>query len=76
MKLNILNPTDIEKKLNQYQLNNNFLRSELVLKIDDFDVNKLDTDKIYHIDNIKSLCIDYRLRFLDLKYFKGEIPEE
>ena len=70
MKLNILNPTDIEKKLNQYQLNNNFLKSELVLKIDDFDVNKLDTDKIYHIDNIKSLCIDYRLRFLDLKYFK------
>ena len=76
MKLNILNPTDIEKKLNQYQLNNNFLKSELALKIDDFDVNKLDTDKIYHIENIKSLCIDYRLRFLDLKYFKGEIPDE
>ena len=63
MKLDILNPTDIEKKLNQYQLNNNFLKSELVLKIDDFDVNKLDTDKIYHIDNIKSLCIDYGLDF-------------
>ena len=76
MKLNILNPTDIEKKLNQYQLNNNFLKSELALKIDNFDINKLDTDKIYHIDNIKSLCIDYRLRFLDLKYFKGEIPDE
>ena len=39
MKLNILNPTDIEKKLNQYQLSNNFLKSELSLKIDDFDVN-------------------------------------
>ena len=76
MKLNILNPTDIEKKLNQYQLNNNFLKSELVLKIDDFDVNKLDTGKIYHIDNIKSLCIDYRLRFLDFDYFKGKVPQE
>ena len=76
MKLNILNPTDIEKKLNQYQSNNNFLENELVVNIDNFNIDKLDTDKIYHIDNIKSLCIDYRLSFLDLKYFKGEIPKE
>ena len=36
----------------------------------------LETDKIYHIDQIKKICIDYRLRFLDSKYFKGEIPKE
>jgi len=34
----------------------------------------LNADKIYHIDHIKAICIDYRLRFLDTKYFKSEIP--
>lgn len=41
-----------------------------------FDFDQLETDKIYHISQIKSVCIDYRLRFLDSKYFKGEIPQE
>lgn len=41
-----------------------------------FDFDQLETDKIYHIDQIKKICIDYRLRFLDSKYFKGEIPAE
>ncbi|MFD2098425.1 hypothetical protein [Flagellimonas iocasae] len=35
----------------------------------------LDTDKIFHIDQIKEICIDYRLRFLDSSYFKGKIPK-
>ncbi|HET8736234.1 MAG TPA: hypothetical protein VFM69_06530, partial [Pricia sp.] len=30
--------------------------------------------RIYHLDQIKKICIDYRLRFLNSKYFKGEIP--
>ena len=41
-----------------------------------FDFDLLETDKIYHIDQIKKICIEYRLRFLDSKYFKGEIPTE
>ncbi len=41
-----------------------------------FDFDLLDTNKIYHIDQIKRICIDYRLRFLASKYFKGEIPPE
>ncbi len=41
-----------------------------------FDFDLLETNKIYHIDQIKQICIDYRLRFLDSKYFKGEIPQE
>ena len=41
-----------------------------------FNFDLLESDKIYHIDQIKKLCIDYRLRFLDSKYFKGEIPQE
>lgn len=40
------------------------------------DISQLDADKVYHIDQIKKICIDYRLRFLDSSYFKGEIPQE
>ncbi|MCG2461025.1 hypothetical protein K8352_09725 [Flavobacteriaceae bacterium F89] len=41
-----------------------------------FNIDLLETQKIYHIDQIKKICIDYRLRFLDSKYFKGRIPQE
>lgn len=41
-----------------------------------FDINLLETDRIFHISTIKSICIDYRLRFLGTHLFKGEIPEE
>ena len=41
-----------------------------------FNVDNLESSKIYHIDEIKQICIDYRLRFLDTKYFKGTIPAE
>ena len=41
-----------------------------------FDFDQLESDRIFHLDQIKKVCIDYRLRFLDLKYFKGDIPEE
>ena len=36
----------------------------------------LDLDKIFHIDSIKKLCINYRLRFLDTHLFKGAYPKE
>ncbi len=36
----------------------------------------LEKDNIFHLEDIKSLCIRYRLRFLDSHFFKGEIPEE
>ncbi len=42
----------------------------------DFDPELLDGEKIYHLSDIKALCITYRLRFLDSHFFKGEIPEE
>lgn len=36
----------------------------------------LETDKIFHLEQIRKICIDYRLRFLDSTIFKNEIPEE
>jgi len=36
----------------------------------------LEQDRIYSLEDIKTLCVDYRLRFLDSHFFKGDIPEE
>lgn len=36
----------------------------------------LDTSQIFHINDIKKMCVTYRLRFLDSHFFKGAIPEE
>ncbi|MDO6517028.1 hypothetical protein [Zobellia uliginosa] len=41
-----------------------------------FKIDLLDGDKIYHLSDIKKICIDYRLRFLNSDFFKGEIPAE
>ncbi|MAY83225.1 MAG: hypothetical protein CMP59_03750 [Flavobacteriales bacterium] len=38
------------------------------------DESLLDQEQIFSIDQIEKLCIKYRLRFLDSKHFKGEIP--
>lgn len=44
--------------------------------VNHFNIDLLETSRIYHINEIKDICIDYRLRFLDSKYFKGKIPSE
>lgn len=36
----------------------------------------LDSDKIFDLNTIKSLCTKYRLRFLPTKYFKANFPNE
>ena len=41
-----------------------------------FDFDKLESKKIIHLNAIKKICISFRLRFLDIHYFKGDIPIE
>ena len=41
-----------------------------------FDIELLERDHIFHIESIRQICVDYRLRFVDSRYFKGEIPVE
>lgn len=41
-----------------------------------FQFDLLETDRIYHIDHIEKLCVDYRLRFLDSSLFSGTYPAE
>lgn len=42
----------------------------------DFIFDKITMDRVYHLEQIKKICIDYRLRFLSTRYFKGELPPE
>lgn len=60
---------------NQERIEKNISGSRKVVE-NQFDFDQLETDKIFHIDQIKHICIDYRLRFLSSKYFKGDIPQE
>ncbi len=39
-------------------------------------IDQLDASRIYSLETIRKVCIDYRLRFLDLNYFRGELPVE
>lgn len=41
-----------------------------------FNFDLLESGRIFHLSQIKKICIQYRLRFLYTKYFKGEIPHE
>lgn len=54
----------------------NILTSNSGVKENSFEFDKLESKRIYHISTIKNICINYRLRFLDAKYFKGDIPAE
>ncbi len=60
---------------NSVRIENNISDGKQVV-VNNFDFDLLETGQIYHISQIKKVCIDYRLRFLDSKYFKGDIPKE
>ena len=44
--------------------------------LNNFDLDKLESNRVYHISQIKKTCIDFRLRFLDATLFKGGFPVE
>lgn len=44
--------------------------------INSFQLESLETHRIYHLSDIQDICVDYRLRFLSSHYFKGGFPEE
>ena len=61
-------------KIKKKSSNNSLLYDFNLSSFSDFNYEKLESNKIYHISDIKKTCIDYRLRFLNFKYFKGDIP--
>ena len=85
MKANLLPRTNIEKALSKTReltleahVSNldSLIKSLDIKSLNAFDFDLLATDKIYHLDQIKKVRIDYRLPFLDLKYFKNKLPQE
>ena len=52
------------------------LLSSSNVRANGFDLDLLTSEKIFHKDQIKKLCVDYRLRFLSAGYFKSKFPEE
>jgi len=85
MMLNLLPKTNLEEVLNktrskartsQKSLSFEQLIDALDIKTqNNFDFDRLESHKIYHLDQIREVCIQYRLRFLDIKYFKNDLPE-
>jgi len=82
MMKKLFKPTNIAEKLKDANESNaSFMETvnhliSIPTGVNNFDLEKLATANIFHIDNIKNTCIDYRLRFLDLKYFKNDLPQE
>jgi hypothetical protein len=56
------------------------IRDSLAAKSDcdsnDFVFDLLETENIFHVDQIRNVCVNYRLRFLNSSFFKNVIPEE
>lgn len=42
----------------------------------DFDFDRLEVQRIFHLSHIKEIAITYRLRFLQTRYFKSPFPSE
>lgn len=74
--------TNIAEKLSDLQSKDNDLLANIKAfvarpnTVNEFDLEVFKTRHIYHLSTIKDICIDYRLRFLDLKYFKNDLPQE
>ena len=85
MKMKLIQRTNIELALKQNREStyeehkvslSNLIDSLSISTVNNFDLTKLSKNRIYHIDHIKKVSIDYRLRFLDIKYFKNKLPVE
>ena len=59
----------------QIRIEDNLKSKDAVIS-NDFNFDLLETAEIYHVRHIKKIAIDYRLRFLDSHYFKGDIPQD
>ena len=69
----------MEIKLPKTDLHSELIKSKRIskIKIDlDYNPDKIDSNRLFHVDQIRKICIDYRLRFLDFNFFKGGVPDE
>ncbi|MBL8001108.1 MAG: hypothetical protein JNL05_04020 [Flavobacteriales bacterium] len=39
-------------------------------------IDRIDPERVFHVDSIRDLCVKYRLRFLDAGRFRGDLPPQ
>jgi hypothetical protein len=76
---------DLLEKVHQI-LHQESLKDEKIIKAlqedleidpgNDFKLDHLETNRIFHLDDIEKMCVEYRLRFLSSVVFKAELPYE
>ncbi len=69
----------MEITLPKTDLHSELIKSKRIskIKIDlDYNPDKIDSNRLFHVDQIRKICIDYRLRFLDFNFFKCGVPDE
>lgn len=70
----------VQNILEENESHRNVIKETLEFKSstisNDFKFDLLKTEHIFHVDHIRELCVNYRLRFLDSCLFKPDIPEE
>ena len=77
-----INTSEILAEVEQILSDNEEQRDDIRARLTDsskevvtpFNLDILNSEFIFHQNDIKKLCIDYRLRFLDAHFFKGEFP--
>tara|TARA_B100000035_G_C20830603_1_gene478518 strand:- start:35 stop:682 length:648 start_codon:yes stop_codon:yes gene_type:complete len=65
--------TNLQNELLKVKKRSSISKNQQLFNLE-YDVSKLNSDNLFHVDQIRKICIDYRLRFLDVKLFKGKIP--
>lgn len=70
----------VKNVLAENETKRNIIRKKLTSKTpiaeNNFVFDLLETENIFHLEQIKAICIDYRLRFLDSHLYKVPFPEE
>lgn len=77
------NPDELLRAFKQVLADDDALDRQIINNIfsennslDQLNIEQLETGRIFTLRQIKTLCTAYRLRFLDGRFFKGEIPHE
>ncbi|AUC15056.1 hypothetical protein BTO06_07865 [Tenacibaculum sp. SZ-18] len=65
---------EVDDKHNRIE--NTLQTSNSTNKVNKFDLEKIDNNRIFHISQIRNICMQYRLKFLDTSFFKGDYPSE
>lgn len=72
--------TEVFAVLNQNETERQLIKasilSEYSTNTNNFNIDLLDSSRVFHIDQIQKVCIEYRLRFLDSHLFQNGIPED